>query len=392
MLKRFSLKTALVYISHESCFFFLLFPFLIDNNVKEVQIIYLFFIQKIAKLITEIPSGIIFDLSNPKIIFFSSKIIKLTGIMLIYYFTNIYNLEILGFTLIGISQAFFVSKIETYIYNTLEQYKKLGLFKKSVAMFYLFADISYALMPMIGGLICKKYNYRTVFYTTIIVDVISILLIVFLPKYIKNKTNQIASFKELKNKLKNISSDRLTFNLIIRLAILNGIVWQFLDFIIIYSKNQINTNFNISILSFLINSCMTIGCIYAFYFKNLFSLKNNTFLFIIMLTIMTIASYLNLFYFLIIILCFLMFFYTNNEIQIAQEIDKKTQNNARGLLFSIISIISTFYQSLNLLIFKNLIKLNINIPKSLSVVIFLSAFLFFATNINKERIRGINKN
>lgn len=350
----------------QDCFFFLILSqYLINRGISVSQISFLLMIKKISQILTEVPFGFLFEKFNPKILFIASRSLKIVSMLMLFYFTDTKNL-IIASIIGGFAVSSLFSKIDVYIYNSLEEKGRVDMFPKAVAMYYFITDFMVVWMHYISGVLIENATYFQILKVSILFISLSFPIILTIDNRKLNNINtgKSASLSLIDIKLKiadikrEIKRKEILLSMIL-LGFLNGFIWQIIGLInLILKYNQKSlifvTDGNISKISSMLFLLMSAGSFVTMFVKK-FNLKTGMKIIPIMFGVMFIGVF-NIHSFIISI-SLIMLFYTFAEICIERFLDAQITKSVRASCFSVISVILALFQITTYAIFGSLSKM-----------------------------------
>lgn len=207
------------------------------------MVAFLLVTKSVAYFISDIPAGILSDKIKSGYFFAIFKIIKIISLLLLlnqYY--------IIGIFLYGTSLSSNHGKINTYLYQILQQGKQSSYHKKTISHYYLFCHAVLLCSSPLALFIFKASgdSFEALIYSSIALTALALITLCFMPN-IKNSSpskNKPKASVEIKNWTRNLGN----LHLLINGAVVYLLMWQYGNFFST-SLNALNVSPVIIVLS-----------------------------------------------------------------------------------------------------------------------------------------------
>lgn len=354
-IKKFLSITTLFGVLNTSFICMVIVPFFKDCGMIPIQLSIILLSKKIVRLFFDPFFGLLFDKYGAKIVFFIGRILKLFSFIILGWCHHSFLAFIIAMLLDGVSYSAIYGKIGAYIYNTLSANHKDNFYSRLISIYYFFADIMIASMSFSASFLVKMYGYNTLIYISIIMNIISLLILLFfIPNNKQQKQKQFISksFKEIVNTLFVISKTNPVFlYLLIFYGIVNFISWQFGSVI---SLILLDTGYDASKLAFvgaMYKIITSIGCLLPItLFKNGLKVKTCCKLFLTLSLFGVFASVIYTSKIIVILMCMIVFFYTLIEVSIEKTIDSISDKKVRGTAISIAMMFCSIFTNISIIL------------------------------------------
>ncbi len=318
-------------------------------------------IFNIACLIAKIPMGYFGDLFSKKSIIIFSYCLYALRVLLWLCFQGFWII-LIGEILYGLSKAFYKGNVDSYIYEYLSKSKKEEKMTASYGDFAFYTSLGSALSCFVGVFLYKIYGFKILFLFELFMQILSIIVVSFLPNIKVCKENCVNHnwFLHIKESILSIFKNKNISFFAYYNAVLTGItsvfVWNFQP-LLKTSNAPVFFYGAVNVINQLLRSFAgkAADFISRFYSKYLV-LISYIFVFVSFLTLIfayNVKNYI-LSFAVITFICVAVLFFLVFNIYTISLIHKNTQNINRATTSSTNTFFGDFSSFVFLLIFKYL--------------------------------------
>lgn len=310
--------------------------YLISNDFSMTQVLILQSFFTVSIFLLEVPSGVFADLFGLKKTLIISQICVIIGFILYGLFSTFFTFMIAEF-FIAMAWALNSGTDSAFIYNTLEQIKKDGNFKKVMGRIQSLSMISYGISAAIGGYLASLVGYRNLFFITAIFFTLSLLVMFSLvePKIFR-KVKDRNYFKHLKEGVSYAFKNQKIKRYVIYISVFGALMYM-LFFLIqpYYEKGGLSlTLIGIGVSGYFFFNAL--GFYLTDYISRTFEDKDDLLIYMLFIisALFIILKFVNV-YFGMIIIFTIMFFSSIKELIVDNEVNKHSAPSHRATILSV---------------------------------------------------------
>lgn len=315
---------------------------LYQNNLTAMTISLIYLIRRFARIILEIPFGIIGDRFGIKVVLILSQIFKIIGIFLVINLSETSHIFIkYAYGIFaGLTRASGNDRSGVYIYRRLESNKKVEFFRRYSSIYWFIVNIISSLSTLFLSFVLvtqNGLNKTGFFHATLITSLVAISLLIIAPNDLPR--NKKKSFKKNMNSAINMLQNHLIVRNVILLSFLSGVLYSIFSIgQLMILQEKLGQRFAIVFASIQFIA-LPLGALFSSTNDKEYSISTRRIM-IMFAMILAIAGLIDI-KMLIVAMIVYAFFYMKTRLIIEKRIEALCKNDARSTISSVSLLLMT---------------------------------------------------
>lgn len=337
-LRRFLSGTITFGVLNTSLICVVLVPFFKDSGILPLQLSMLILMKKLGRLLFDSVFGLLFDRFGAKKVFFIGRVSKLISFVILLQEPS-FKVFALSMLFDGISYSAMYGKIGAFIYNTLSAHEKLNFYTRAMSVYYFSTSVFISSASFLAALLLKYYGYNLLIQISIILNILSILILLFIIP--SNKENKVEKFvsrsvKDIIITIKILIKRQPQFlYLLFFYGLVNFLSWQFGSISAMILMDMGLKSSAVVSVGATCKVILAVGCCLSYFLSNGIKIKKCTNIFTCFVAFAIVTAVLYNEYIMMAFMYSIVLIYTTIEVSIEKNLDRVSDKRIRGTAISL---------------------------------------------------------